>query len=558
MQSGSKIFKRKIHLVFLRDNTKVYKDWLTYTLKLIESDKEIGLVGSKIINVDGILEDAGGIVWKDGEFTNYGAGKDAENPEFNYVKNVDFVSSVSLIVKKSLWNKLGGFDIKFIPINYADIDFSFKIWKCGYKVMYQPKSVVEYNNNISNQTKKITTIQNYGKQLIYEKWKNVLNYQMEKGNYFISRDRGFNKSRVFVIDGFVPKFDKDAGGRCSFMYLNIFKEIGLEVTFLASNLIKEEPYTSILQQKGIEVLYGKSFKKKKMKKWIKNNLKHFKYIYLQRPDVTINYIDIIKKYFSGKIIYFAHDLHYIRLFRQYNITHNKKKYIQSKKMKKIEMEIFSKVDVIYVVGNYEYNILKEKYINKTIRNIPLYIYENQYKNIDKNFSKRNGLIFVGMIRAPNIDAIRWFKKEIYPKIISKFPEIVWYIVVSNNPKYIKKMESKNIKIIGHLSDEELHSLYQKCRLAIAPLRFGAGVKGKVIEAAYNQIPMVTTSIGAEGINKSTGAFIIADSSEKMIETICNLYLDYPKLKQMSDSGRMLIEKFYSKKIAKEIILKDFM
>ena len=381
---------------------------------------------------------------------------------------------------------------------------------------------------------------------------------MEKGNYFISRDRGFNKSRVFVIDGFVPKFDKDAGGRCSFMYLNIFKEIGLEVTFLASNLIKEEPYTSILQQKGIEVLYGKSFKKKKMKKWIKNNLKHFKYIYLQRPDVTINYIDIIKKYFSGKIIYFAHDLHYIRLFRQYNITHNKKKYIQSKKMKKIEMEIFSKVDVIYVVGNYEYNILKEKYINKTIRNIPLHIYENQYKNIDKNFSKRNGLIFVGMIRAPNIDAIRWFKKEIYPKIISKFPEIVWYIVVSNNPKYIKKMESKNIKIIGHLSDEELHSLYQKCRLAIAPLRFGAGVKGKVIEAAYNQIPMVTTSIGAEGINKSTGAFIIADSSEKMIETICNLYLDYPKLKQMSDSGRMLIEKFYSKKIAKEIILKDFM
>ena len=222
------------------------------------------------------------------------------------------------------------------------------------------------------------------------------------------------------------------------------------------------------------------------------------------------------------------------------------------------MKIFSKVDVIYVVGNYEYNILKEKYINKTIRNIPLYIYENQYKNIDKNFSKRNGLIFVGMIRAPNIDAIRWFKKEIYPKIISKFPEIVWYIVVSNNPKYIKKMESKNIKIIGHLSDEELHSLYQKCRLAIAPLRFGAGVKGKVIEAAYNQIPMVTTSIGAEGINKSTGAFIIADSSEKMIETICNLYLDYPKLKQMSDSGRMLIEKFYSKKIAKEIILKDFM
>jgi glycosyltransferase involved in cell wall biosynthesis len=109
---------------------------------------------------------------------------------------------------------------------------------------------------------------------------------------------------------------------------------------------------------------------------------------------------------------------------------------------------------------------------------------------------------------------------------------------------IKKLESKNIKIEGFLSDENLYLLYQKCRIAIIPLRFGAGVKGKVVEAAYNQIPIVTTSIGGEGLDNSLGAFIIEDNAEKMSEIIINLYLDYSKLKQMSDSGKKFIDTYF--------------
>ena len=118
------------------------------------------------------------------------------------------------------------------------------------------------------------------------------------------------------------------------------------------------------------------------------------------------------------------------------------------------------------------------------------------------------------------------------------------------------MQSKNIEIKGHLSEQELFNLYQKCRISIAPLRFGAGIKGKIIEAAYYQIPMVTTSIGAEGLDNTTGAFIAEDDPKKMSDIICELYTDYKKLKQMSDSGRLFIEKYFSKKKAKEIIMKD--
>ena len=547
------------YLLFLNNDTKVHKEWLTYLLKLIENDEKVGMVGSKLIYPDGLLQEAGGIVWSNGECLNYGRGSNSDYPEYNYVKEVDYISGTSIIIRRSLWEKIGGFDKRFIPAYYEDTDLAFELRKLGYKVMYQPLSVVEHYEGISNGKELISGIKKYqvkNKIKFIDKWKNELKNQILET--YMARDRCFNKSRIFVIDRFVPNFDKDAGGRCCFMYLNLYQRLGLQVTFLGNDFQKIEPYTTILQQKGMEILYGDSFKNESyLDNWFKDNLKYFKFVYLQRPDIGQKYIDLIRKYFSGKIFYFAHDLHHIRLAREYNITHDKNKYIESETVKQIEMEIFNKVDIIHVVGDFEYNYLKEKFENKIIRNIPLFIYENNYDIIEKDFSKRNGLIVVaGLLHAPNADGVLWFAKEVYPKIIDKFTEMIWYIVGSGIPDEINNLESKNIKIKGFLSDEELHLLYQKCRIAIAPLRFGAGVKGKILEAAHNQIPIVTTSIGGEGLDKSLGAFIVEDNAEKMAKLICELYEDLPKLKQMSDSGKLLIEKYFSLDKAKEILMKD--
>ena len=263
------------------------------------------------------------------------------------------------------------------------------------------------------------------------------------------------------------------------------------------------------------------------------------------------------KFFSGKIIYFAHDLNYIRFQRQYNLSKNKKHLEISNKLEKIENYIISKANIIHVVGNFEQRIIRDKFKNKIVRNIPIYIFDNKITNIKKDFSIRKNIVFVGgFSHSPNEDAVLWFSKEIFPKIYKTYPDIIWYIVGSKINSNIKKLESKHTKILGYLSDEKLKALYNDCRIAIAPLRFGAGVKGKIIEAAYYQIPMVTTSIGAEGLNNSTEAFIVEDNPLKMSEIICKLYIDYSKLKIMSDSGKLFIEKYFSKKKAKEVIMMD--
>ena len=548
------------YIHFLNNDIQVENEWLSSLLKLIESDEKIGMVGSKIIYPDKTLQEAGGIIWKDGSGCNYGRGKDPEMGEYNYVKEVDYISGASILIKKSVWDEIGGFDKRYIPSYYEDTDLAFEVREHGYKVMYQPKSVVIHYEGISNGKdlkKGIKKYQSKNQKKFIEKWKEKLKEQYEPQNIFNARDRSRNKKRILVIDRYIPNFDKDAGGRCIYMYLKIFQNIGLVVTLLGDNLQKYEPYTSILEQEGIEVLYGERYFSN-LNKWLEDNLKHFNFIFLQRPDITIKYIYLIKNNnYTGKIFYFAHDLNYIRLYREYKITGNKATLNQSKFWEDLENKIFSEADVGYVVGTYEEKIIKEKFINKSIYNIPLYTYEKQISNIEKNFSKRKNLIFVGgFYHSPNKDAILWFTREIYPYILKKYPDMILHIVGSNVPNEIKNLETKNIKVDGYLSDEDLKSLYLKCRIAIAPLRFGAGVKGKIVEAAYYQIPLITTSIGIEGLNNSFGTFLIEDNALKMAEVICSIYEDYIKLKKLSDLEKIFIEKYFTPERAKEILLKD--
>jgi len=268
---ASKFAKGK-YILFLNNDSKVNYGWLNSLVSLIESDDKIGMVGSK-------LQEAGGIVFNDGECSNFGRYDNSDNPEYNYVKEVDYISGASILIRKSIWEKIGGFDERFIPAYYEDTDLAFQLRKNGYKVIYQPKSVLIHFEGISNGKQLnsgIKKFQEINKYKFIKKWSYELKYQESINNTFIGRDRSYNKSRILIIDRWVPNYDKDAGGRFCFLYINLFKEIGLQVTFIGHDFSKKEPYTSSLQQNGIEVLYGKKIKKN-LEIWLKKNLMYFKY-----------------------------------------------------------------------------------------------------------------------------------------------------------------------------------------------------------------------------------------------------------------------------------------
>lgn len=549
------------YILFLNNDTQVQPNWLYPLVEIMERDREAGMVGAKLVYPDGSLQEAGGILWKDGSAWNYGHLKNPEDPEYSYVKEVDYISGAAIMIRTSLWKEIGGFDTEFAPAYYEDTDLAFEVRKRGYKVFLQPASIVMHFEGASNGTDTASGLKRYqivNQKKFVAKWKEVL----EKEHFangtevYLAKDRGQTKKQILVVDHYVPNYDKDAGGRCTYMYIKAFLKMGMKVTFIGDNFAKPQPYTDELNQLGVEILYG-NYYYNNWEEWLKENLTYFDYIYLQRPHISIKYIDIIREYGRGKIFYFAHDLHHVRLQRDYQITGNKEALAESKKWKKIELELFEKADVGHVVGSYEQELMQKEFPDKPIRNIPLYIYDEMPEEIEKDFSKRKDILFVGgFAHTPNVDAVLWFAKQVYPKILAKYPDMVWHIVGSMTPEEVLALASDNIVLEGLVSDEELGKLYRKCRMAVAPLRYGAGVKGKVVESGYYQIPLITTSIGGEGLDASIKSFVMEDDADKMAELINNLYEDYTKLREMSDAGIDFIQTYFTSKVAAEILYAD--
>lgn len=550
------------YILFLNNDTQVQQGWLKPLISLMEDNDEIGMTGSKLVYPDGRLQEAGGIFWKDGSAWNYGNKQLADNSEFNYVKEVDYISGAAIMIRASLWEKIGGFDERFIPAYCEDSDLAFEVRKQGYKVIYQPLSVVVHFEGVSNGTDVTSGQKAYqviNQDKFYEKWKETLQEEHYPNGekVFLSRDRSRNRRHILVIDHYIPHFDEDAGGRTVFMYMKEFIKMGFQVTFMGDNFYKYEKYTDILQQLGIEVLYG-SYYAKHWKEWLQENGQYFDCFYLNRPHVSIKYVEFIHKNFKGKQFYYGHDLHHLREYREYELFGDKKLLESSNKWKKIEFKIYDMVDVIHVVGSYEQRYLQDLLPGKPIRNIPVYIYDQVLTDINKDFSNRENIIFVGGFgHDPNLDCVLWFAENIFPKICERYPDIKWYIVGSKAPKSVIDLgKNPNIIVTGYVTDEQLEKLYRESRLAIVPLRVGAGVKGKVVEAAYYQIPVVTTAIGAEGLPEGYNVFKVSEVSEKMVEVICNLYEDFDELVKMSDNGIEFIKDNFTNTKLKEILMAD--
>ena len=548
------------YILFLNNDTQVQENWLAPLIELIEHDKNIGMVGSKLVYPDGRLQEAGGIIWDDASAWNYGNRSDPNEPEYNYVKETDYISGASIMIRRSIWEKIGGFDEAFCPAYYEDTDLAFEVRKRGYKVMYQPKSVVVHFEGASNGTDLTVGQKQYqaiNQNKFFEKWEKELkeDHFPNGQDVFKACDRSKNKKTILVIDHYVPHYDQDAGSRCIYMYIKLFLQMGMKVVFLGDNFYPHQPYTSELQQLGVFVLYG-NYYYNNWKDWLRDNGKYFDFVYTCRAHITIKYIDLLKRFTNAKVFYFNEDMQHIREYRQYEITGDKALLIAAKGHEKMEMEISQKADVLHVVGSYEHDILSKLFPDKPVRNIPVYFFE-PLKNKDYSFENRKDILFVGGFNhAPNEDGVLWFYDNVFPKLLEAYPGLKWYIVGSKPTEKVTALNSKHIIVTGYISDEQLNSYYHSCRMCVAPLRFGAGVKGKVIEAAYNQIPLLTTPIGAEGLSLEEDAFLVCPPDESFADQAVALYGDAERLVRLSENCVAFINNNFTSDCARKILEYD--
>ncbi|WP_231038485.1 glycosyltransferase [Pectinatus haikarae] len=544
------------YIQILSQRTSVQKNWLVQLIKLAGRDFHVGIIGPKMIYPTGKVEAAGGIVWKDGSLLKYGNLGDRERSEYNYVKESDYISFTALLMKKDLWIQLNGFDEQYKLDEYSSADLAFEARKKGFKVVYQPLSEVirfDLNNVLNDNMEKIS------RQKFFRKWREVLQvkYYPYKQNEFLARDCSRKKDTILVIDHYVPTFDKDAGSRTVYQYVKCLVKLGYNVKFMGDNFYRSEPYTTCFQQLGVEVLYG-SYYFKNWRKWFLTNVKNINYIFLNRPHISIKYIDFVKKNSNAKVIYYGHDLHFLREWREYLITKNEMLKRSSEQWRRRELDIMRKTDVIFTLSTDEQVIINKMLNNKKAVIMPVFCFK--FKNKMKyKIKERKDILFVGGFNhRPNENAVVWFMENIWPQIIKEIPECRFIIAGSNPTDKIKTFANdRHVVVTGYISDEKLMEYYQQCRISVIPLRYGAGVKGKIIEAMYYQIAVVSTSIGTEGLPDIDDYINSYDKAEDFSKAVIDLYKDENKLQCLEHKYAEYIQKYFMEDRLAKLLSKYF-
>jgi len=554
------------YILFLNNDTEVRPGWLSSMVDLMEKDETIGMTGSKLIYPNGKLQEAGAIIWKDASGWNFGHRQDPEAPEFNYVKEADYISGASILIRTDLWKKIGGFDSRYAPAYSEDSDLAFEVRKHGYKVVYQPLSEVIHYEGYTHGTDteegiKEGGIKGYQKLnavKFREKWKDVLEKEHFRNGekVFWAREKSQHKKTILVIDHYVPHFDKDAGSRTTFQLLRLFVEMNYNVKFIGDNFYRHEPYTTHLQQMGIEVLYGPWYRDN-WKDWVIQNKEMIDFIYLNRPHISIKYFDFLKANTNAKIIYYMHDLHYVRELKQYEIEKNKTLLETSVEWKKLETHLIENSDVTLTLSLDEKRIMEQDMAPREIRTMPPFFYSD-FNSPICDFSKRKDILFIGGFNhKPNVDAVLWFAEKVWPAITDKLKNANFVIVGSHVPAEIINLESPTIKVKGPVSDEELSNIYSSIKMVAIPLRYGGGVKGKTVEAMYHALPLVSTSFGIEGLPGIENILQPHDSVEDFANELCELYQSEDRLADLSGKEVDYAKKHFSKEVVQTLISEIF-
>jgi GT2 family glycosyltransferase len=524
------------YVCFLNNDTEVKPGWLDELVKTFHSFPGTGLVGSKLVYPNGSLQEAGGIIWQDGSAWNFGRNQDPQLPVFNYAREVDYCSGASIVMPLQLFNELGGFDEHYIPAYCEDSDIALKVRAGGHRVIYQPLSVVVHYEGITSGTDTSQGVKSYqieNSKKLFARWKDhLMTHQPNGVDADNAKDR-MAKRRVLVLDHCTPTPDQDAGSVTVFNMLLLLREMDFQVTFIAEdNFLYMPEYTTKLQRIGVEVLYAPYVTS--VKQHLIDTANRYDLVFLFRPMVVEKHLDTVKKYApKAKTLFHTVDLHFLRMEREAGLLKDPAKIKLARKMKQIEYDAIRSVDASIVHSAAELEILRPDFKTEKIFAFPLIL---NIPGTEIPYEKRRNIVFVGGYQhVPNVDAVLYFVKEILPLLKEKIPDVKFYAVGSNPPEEILNLASPDVEITGYV--EDLTSLLNKMRISVAPLRYGAGIKGKIGTALAAGLPSVATRIAAEGMLLSVDEnILLADQPSEFCEQIFRLYNDPDLWSKLSTSG----------------------
>jgi glycosyltransferase involved in cell wall biosynthesis len=513
-----------------------------------ESLDNVGMAGSKLLFGDGSLQEAGGIVWETGDPWNYGRGNNPRDPRFCYTREVDYVSGAALMIPSALWAEVGGFSLELAPAYFEDVDLAFKVKKSGRRVVLAPFSVVYHFEGLSNGTDVTSTsgmkrFQEINRPKFKRKWVDLYKNNGPIGvDPDLNKDRGVSKRALF-IDADTPRIDNDAGSYAAIQEMRLLQSLGCKVTFAPANLAYIGRHTENLQRMGVEVVYAPFVGS--VEELLKARGSEFDLVYVARYQVGAAVIGAVREYCPrARMALSVVDLHFLRSLRERIMENARAPQLErTLAMRKAELDLLSEVDLALTYSPVEEAVLTSHLLGRPPSGqIPWVLTTTQDR---PDFDERRDVAFLGGFgHPPNVGAVEFFAKQVMPLLREKAPGIVFNVYGSSLPDSIRDLETNDIVMKGFVND--ISEVFDTCRIFVAPLLYGAGVKGKVLDCIAAAVPSVISSVAAEGVlGHDSSASIIADTPEEWAEAIASLYKDKKRWRQMSEAAAKLAREKYS-------------
>lgn len=546
-------------LLFLNNDTHVQPGWLTALLQTFEQQPHAGLVGAKLLFPGGLLQEAGGIVWQDGSAWNYGRNDDPNRPEYSYLRAVDYCSGACILLRSADFTALGGFDTHYAPAYYEDTDLAFRMRAAGKQVYYQPNARVIHFEGVSSGTDtasgvKAHQVQNQSR--FHARWQNTLAAHRPRAQQVeLEKERAVTR-RILIVDAQVPTPDRDSGSLRMLHLLQLLRELGYKATLYPDDLRYLSGYTAQLQGLGVEVLYAPYVKS--LQQHLRQCEADYDVVLLSRVACAGKHLPTVRRLCpNARVLFDTVDLHFLREQREAELTDSAERLAAAQQRKQQELALARAADLTLLVSPAELTLLQTE-----APDLPLALLSNIHTvaGCRNGFGARRDLLFIGNFRhPPNVDAMHWFIDSVMP-LLRAAPEAPRLLVVGGDvPPSLLAKAARDVEFTGFVSDTSV--LFDGIRMSVAPLRYGAGVKGKINSSMAHGVPVVATTLAAEGMALQDGVdVLLADTADAFAAAVLRVWRDEKLWQQLSEGGLRNIEQHFSFEVARaqlrQILLLD--
>ncbi len=535
-------------LLLLNNDATPRADALHHALRTLDSEPNIGAVGCRIVLPSGELQEAGSIVWSDGSTLGYGRGLSPAAGEAQFRRDVNYCSGAFLLTRRDLFERLGGFDTIYSPAYYEEADYCLRLWRSGWRVVYEPRAVIDHYEFGSQDGERQAYALSMQNRKVFRSLHGLAlardHLPAAPANILIARHRPRDRPRLLVIDTLVPLSTLGAGYPRASAMLNEAVAAGWFVSLFPLHLQQVDwaaAYAELVLE--IEICDGRG--DTGLATFMAERMGYYDVVLVSRPDNMKLFLAAVESQpqvtHGVRIIYDAEALFTMRAIQQAELAGCPLSETEATSLMDAEIALATNVDAVIAVSHGEAEIFRVR------QSAPVYVVSHPayLRSPLPEFSERRGFLYVGRLLekdSANYEGLSWFIRAVWPTIRAKLGDVELIVAGSLHPEPSELM-APAVRLLGPVAD--LGPVYDQARVFIAPNRFGAGVPIKIVEASAAGLPVVASRVMAVQLQWTPGIDLEAeDVPEVMASAAVRLHEDELHWGRVLASARVRLEAAY--------------